>query len=53
MTPRAAQILRAPLVLFILLALKSRLEESMLLERYPEYEAYRGRVRGRFLPRPR
>jgi protein-S-isoprenylcysteine O-methyltransferase Ste14 len=36
--------------LAILLELKSRREESMLLVRFPEYEAYRRRVRWRFVP---
>jgi protein-S-isoprenylcysteine O-methyltransferase Ste14 len=31
---------------------KARYEEGMLLERYPEYAAYRERVRGRLVPRP-
>jgi protein-S-isoprenylcysteine O-methyltransferase Ste14 len=31
---------------------KARYEEGMLLERYPEYAAYRQRVRGRLFPRP-
>jgi protein-S-isoprenylcysteine O-methyltransferase Ste14 len=39
-------------LLWRLLALKSRVEESMLLERYPGYAAYRERVRRRFLPAP-
>ena len=43
--------LGATALLWILLDLKSRHEESMLVERYPAYEAYRERVRGRFLPR--
>ena len=37
-------------VLAILLELKSRYEETLLVERYPEYRAYRGRVRWRFVP---
>lgn len=36
--------------LAIVLELKSRAEESMLTERYPEYEAYRQRVPWRFVP---
>jgi protein-S-isoprenylcysteine O-methyltransferase Ste14 len=31
---------------------KARYEEGMLLDRYPEYAAYRERVRGRLVPRP-
>lgn len=34
----------------VLLELKSRYEESMVVERFPEYEAYRRRVRWRFVP---
>jgi len=36
--------------LLILFELKSRHEESMLMERFPEYEAYRRRVRRRLVP---
>ena len=36
--------------LVLVLEVKSRLEESMLDERFPEYEAYRTRVRWRFVP---
>ena len=36
--------------LLLVLEAKSRLEESMLEERFPEYDAYRGRVRRRFIP---
>lgn len=36
--------------LAIVLEVKSRLEESMLALRFPEYGAYRHRVRWRFLP---
>jgi protein-S-isoprenylcysteine O-methyltransferase Ste14 len=36
--------------LAVILELKSRLEESMLLAAYPEYAAYRERVRWRFIP---
>jgi protein-S-isoprenylcysteine O-methyltransferase Ste14 len=49
-------LLSSPLALFptallaFLLELKSRHEESMLAERFPEYEAYRRRVRWRFVP---
>lgn len=34
----------------VLLELKSRHEEALLAQRYPEYEAYRRRVRWKFLP---
>ena len=37
--------------LVFVLELKSRLEESMLTQRFPEYDAYRHRVRWRFVPR--
>jgi protein-S-isoprenylcysteine O-methyltransferase Ste14 len=37
-------------LLSVLLELKSRHEESMLLEHYPEYGTYRERVRRRFVP---
>lgn len=37
-------------LLWLLLEAKSRHEESMLLERYPGYAAYRERVRRRFVP---
>jgi protein-S-isoprenylcysteine O-methyltransferase Ste14 len=49
-------LMSSPLALFataflaILFELKSRHEESMLLVRFPEYEAYRRRVRWRFVP---
>ena len=49
-------LISSPLALFgtaflaILFELKSRHEESMLMERFPEYEAYRRRVRRRFIP---
>jgi protein-S-isoprenylcysteine O-methyltransferase Ste14 len=36
--------------LTVILEVKSRLEESMLLASYPEYAAYRERVRWRFIP---
>jgi protein-S-isoprenylcysteine O-methyltransferase Ste14 len=42
--------LGATALLWVLLELKSRFEESMLLERYPEYSGYRERVRRRFVP---
>ena len=50
-------LLSSPLALFataflaLLFELKSRHEESMLVVRFPEYEAYRRRVRWRFVPR--
>ena len=37
-------------LLAVVLELKARYEESMLAERYPEYKAYRRRVRWRFVP---
>lgn len=49
-------LISSPLALFgtaflsILFELKSRHEESMLMERFPEYEAYRRRVRWWFIP---
>jgi protein-S-isoprenylcysteine O-methyltransferase Ste14 len=36
--------------LALVLETKSRLEESMLEQRFPEYDAYRHRVRWRFVP---
>ena len=36
--------------LLLVFELKSRVEESMLAERFPEYRAYRARVRWRFVP---
>jgi protein-S-isoprenylcysteine O-methyltransferase Ste14 len=42
--------LAATALLWLLLGLKSRHEELMLLERYPGYAAYRARVRRRFVP---
>jgi len=42
--------LAATVLLWVLLELKSRHEESMLLARYPEYRTYRERVRRRFVP---
>ena len=38
------------LVLLAFFELKARREEHWLVERYPEYEAYRARTRKRFLP---
>ena len=49
-------LLSSPLALFatailaLLFELKSRHEESMLVVRFPEYEAYQRRVRWRFVP---
>jgi protein-S-isoprenylcysteine O-methyltransferase Ste14 len=40
----------ATALLAVVFELKSRYEELMLTERYPEYEAYRRRVRWRFVP---
>jgi len=37
-------------VLVVILELKSRSEESMLVAAYPEYSTYRDRVRWRFIP---
>ena len=42
--------LAATVLLWVLLELKSRHEESMLLARYPEYRTYREHVRRRFVP---
>lgn len=36
--------------LVLVLEMKSRLEESMLDQRFPDYDAYRNRVRRRFVP---
>jgi protein-S-isoprenylcysteine O-methyltransferase Ste14 len=36
--------------LALVFELKARVEESMLAERFPEYSAYRTRVRWRFVP---
>jgi protein-S-isoprenylcysteine O-methyltransferase Ste14 len=49
-------LLSSPLAVLVavcvvaLFELKSRLEESLLLSRFPEYEAYMRRVRWRFVP---
>lgn len=40
----------ATAVLVALFEAKARLEETMLVARYPEYERYRRRVRWRFVP---
>ncbi|HET8526099.1 MAG TPA: isoprenylcysteine carboxylmethyltransferase family protein [Actinomycetota bacterium] len=40
----------ATVALLLVLEAKSRLEESMLEQRFPEYAAYRARVRWRFVP---
>ncbi len=40
----------ATVVLGLLLELKSRREEAWLVERYDDYEAYRARVRWKFIP---
>jgi protein-S-isoprenylcysteine O-methyltransferase Ste14 len=42
--------LAATAILWLLLELKARHEESLLLERYPEYGGYAARVRKRFVP---
>jgi protein-S-isoprenylcysteine O-methyltransferase Ste14 len=34
----------------LVLEMKSQLEESMLAQRFSEYDAYRQRVRWRFVP---
>jgi protein-S-isoprenylcysteine O-methyltransferase Ste14 len=52
----AGSLLSSPIALVatgllaVVFELKSRHEESMLVMRYPEYEAYRRRVRWRFVP---
>ena len=46
-SPLALGIAVAPV---LVLEVKSRLEGSMLDERFPEYDAYRSRVRWRFVP---
>lgn len=49
-------LLRGPIALvptvalIVLFILKSIREEAFLVDRYPEYSAYRGRVRRRFIP---
>lgn len=40
----------ATIALLLVLEVKSRLEESLLEQRFPEYDAYRHRVRWRFVP---
>jgi protein-S-isoprenylcysteine O-methyltransferase Ste14 len=47
---RSPVALVATVLLWVLLELKSRHEETMLLERYPAYAAYRARVRRRLIP---
>ncbi|HEY7763048.1 MAG TPA: isoprenylcysteine carboxylmethyltransferase family protein, partial [Actinomycetota bacterium] len=47
---RSPLALVATAVLAMILELKSRSEESMLVAAYPEYAAYRDRVRWRFIP---
>jgi protein-S-isoprenylcysteine O-methyltransferase Ste14 len=42
--------LAVTIALWLVLEGKSRLEESMLVQRFPEYDAYRHRVRWRFVP---
>jgi protein-S-isoprenylcysteine O-methyltransferase Ste14 len=44
------QALAMTAALLVVLEAKSRLEESMLEQRFPGYGAYRGRVRRRFIP---
>jgi protein-S-isoprenylcysteine O-methyltransferase Ste14 len=40
----------ATVALVLVLEVKSRLEESMLVLRFPQYDAYRHRVQWRFVP---
>lgn len=47
---RGPVVLAPTLALAVILDLKSRREESFLLERYPGYRAYRDRVGRRFIP---
>ena len=47
---RSPLALAASAVLVVILELKSRSEESMLVAAYPEYSTYRDRVRWRFIP---
>ena len=47
---RSPPALVASAVFAAVLDLKSRYEERLLAERYPDYEAYRRRVRRRFVP---
>ena len=42
--------LLATIALLLVLEVKSRLEESLLTQRFPEYDAYRDRVPWRFIP---
>lgn len=42
--------LLATAILAVVFEFKARVEESMLTERFPEYPAYRARVRWRFVP---
>jgi protein-S-isoprenylcysteine O-methyltransferase Ste14 len=42
--------LAVTIALGLVLEVKSRLEESMLVQRFPEYDAYRQRVHWRFVP---
>jgi protein-S-isoprenylcysteine O-methyltransferase Ste14 len=46
----SALTLVVTVALMLVLEMKSRLEESMLAQRFPEYDAYRQRVRWRFVP---
>jgi protein-S-isoprenylcysteine O-methyltransferase Ste14 len=46
----SALALVVTVALMLVLEMKSRLEESMLGQRFPEYDAYRQRVRWRFVP---
>lgn len=40
------------LVALVFFTLKSRHEEGLLAQHYPDYDGYRQRVRARFIPRP-
>jgi protein-S-isoprenylcysteine O-methyltransferase Ste14 len=46
----SALALGLAVALVLVLEVKSRLEESMLDQRFREYDAYRNRVRWRFVP---
>jgi protein-S-isoprenylcysteine O-methyltransferase Ste14 len=50
---RSIPSLALSLALALFLDRKARREEQWLAERYPEYQAYKQRVRGRLLPRTR
>ena len=46
----SALTLVVTVALILVLEVKSRLEESMLAQRFPEYDTYKQRVRWRFVP---